>query len=80
MTAPADASQARLTDEELLAAKVARPRRTGQWVAAAVAAVLLAMLVHTVLTNPRFQWDVVRQFDPRALGHLHRMPFGCAAS
>ena len=52
----------RLTDDELLAARVARPRRTGQWLAAAVVAVLLAMLVHTVLTNPRFQWDVVGQY------------------
>jgi polar amino acid transport system permease protein len=50
------------TDEELLAARVAGPRRTGQWLAGLVAAVLLAMLVHTVLTNPRFQWDVVGQY------------------
>jgi polar amino acid transport system permease protein len=55
-------SESRLSDDELLAARVARPRRTGQWLAAAVAAVLLAMLVHTVLTNPRFQWNVVGQF------------------
>jgi polar amino acid transport system permease protein len=52
----------RLTDDELLAARVARPRRGGQWAAGVVAAVLLAMLVHTVLTNPRFQWNVVGQF------------------
>ncbi|MCU7727557.1 hypothetical protein ODJ79_27890 [Actinoplanes sp. KI2] len=51
-----------LTDDELLAARVARPRRTGQWLAAVVAGVLLAMLVHTVLTNPRFQWAVVGQY------------------
>jgi RimK family alpha-L-glutamate ligase len=25
-------------------------------------------------------WNVVRQFNPRALRHPHRMPFGCAAS
>ncbi|WP_433305225.1 amino acid ABC transporter permease [Actinoplanes sp. CA-030573] len=53
---------AALTDDDLLAARVARPRRLGQWLAAAVAAVLLAMLVHTVLTNPRFQWDVVGRY------------------
>jgi polar amino acid transport system permease protein len=41
---------------------VARPRRIGQWLSGLVAAVLLAMLVHTVLTNPRFQWNVVGQF------------------
>jgi polar amino acid transport system permease protein len=55
-------SPEKLSDDELLAARVARPRRTGQWLAGAVAAVLLAMLVHTVLTNPRFQWDIVGQF------------------
>jgi polar amino acid transport system permease protein len=49
-------------DDELLAGRLVRPRRTGQWISAAVAAVLLAMLVHTVLTNPRFQWGVVGQF------------------
>jgi polar amino acid transport system permease protein len=62
VTALLQASGSRLSDDELLAARVARPRRTGQWLAAVVAAVLLAMLVHTVLTNPRFQWDVVGQF------------------
>jgi polar amino acid transport system permease protein len=62
VTALLQASGSRLSDDELLAARVARPRRTGQWLAAVVAAVLLAMLVHTVLTNPRFQRDVVGQF------------------
>jgi polar amino acid transport system permease protein len=67
-TAPPDAAPAHagptpaVPDGELLAARLVRPRRTGQWVSAAVAAVLLAMLVHTVLTNPRFQWGVVGQF------------------
>jgi polar amino acid transport system permease protein len=51
-----------VTDAELRAARVVPPRRPGQWISAAVAAVLLAMLVHTVLTNPRFQWDIVGQF------------------
>jgi polar amino acid transport system permease protein len=55
-----------LADDELLTARLVRPRRTGQWIAAAVAAVLLAMFVHTVLTNPRFQWDIVGQFFTRA--------------
>lgn len=53
-------------DEDLLAARLVRPRRTSRWIAAAIAAVLLAMVVHTVLTNPRFQWDVVGQFFTRA--------------
>ena len=40
-------------------AKLVRLRRPGQWVSAAVLLVLLAMLVHTLLTNRRFQWEVV---------------------
>jgi len=62
MTVVLKSPAASLTDDELLAARVARPRRAGQWLAAAVAAVLLAMLVHTVLTNPRFQWEVVGEY------------------
>jgi polar amino acid transport system permease protein len=67
-TAPPGATETRagphqaVTDDELLAGRLVRPRRAGQWVSAAVAAVLLAMLVHTVLTNPRFQWGVVGRF------------------
>ena len=47
------------SDEQLLGAKLVRLRRPGQWVSAAVLLVLLAMLVHTLFTNQRFQWDVV---------------------
>jgi polar amino acid transport system permease protein len=48
-----------VSDTELLAARLVPLRRPGQWVSAAVVVVLLAMLVHTLLTNPRFQWPVV---------------------
>jgi polar amino acid transport system permease protein len=34
-------------------------RHPGRWLAAAVVAVLAAMLGHSLLTNPRYQWDVV---------------------
>jgi polar amino acid transport system permease protein len=37
-------------------------RHPGRWVAVAVIAVLVAMLVHSFLTNPNFQWDVVGQY------------------
>jgi polar amino acid transport system permease protein len=37
-------------------------RRPGRWVGAAAVAVLLAMLVHTLLTNPRFEWGIVGQY------------------
>ena len=37
-------------------------RHPGRWVAVAVLAVLAAMLVHTVLTNEGFRWDVVGRY------------------
>ena len=48
-----------LSDTELLSARLVPLRRPGQWVSAAVVVVLLAMVVHTLFTNPRFQWPVV---------------------
>lgn len=51
-----------LTDAELLEAKLAPPRRPGRWLTGAVALVLVAMLVNTVLTNRRFQWSVVGRY------------------
>jgi polar amino acid transport system permease protein len=37
-------------------------RHPGRWVGVAVIAVLVAMLIHSFLTNPNFQWDVVGQY------------------
>jgi polar amino acid transport system permease protein len=34
-------------------------RHPGRWLAAVVVLVLAAMLVHTLVTNPRFEWNVV---------------------
>jgi polar amino acid transport system permease protein len=44
-------------------------RHPGRWIAAAVLLVLAAMLVHSLLTNPRWKWGVVGQylFSPRVL-------------
>ena len=42
--------------EEIKAIPVRHP---GRWLAAAVVLVLFAMLVHTLVTNPRFEWNVV---------------------
>ncbi|WP_042366327.1 amino acid ABC transporter permease [Streptacidiphilus neutrinimicus] len=50
------------SDQELLAARLVPLRRPGRWVSALVLLVLLAMLVHSVLTNPRFQWSVVADY------------------
>jgi polar amino acid transport system permease protein len=45
--------------EEIKAVPVRHP---GRWVGVAVIAVLVAMLVHSFLTNPNFQWDVVGEY------------------
>jgi polar amino acid transport system permease protein len=59
-----------VSDADFLAAKLVPLRRPGRWLTAALALVLLAMLVHTLLTNPRFQWDVVgRYFTTSAVLH-----------
>ncbi|MFV0428128.1 MAG: amino acid ABC transporter permease [Arachnia sp.] len=40
--------------------------RVGTWVWAGVVTVLVAMLIHGLVTNPNYRWDIVRQylFDP----------------
>jgi polar amino acid transport system permease protein len=52
----------RPADKELLAARLVPLRRPGQWISAAVLLVLFAMLVHTLVANRRFQWDVVGEY------------------
>jgi polar amino acid transport system permease protein len=49
-------------DDQLLAARLVTSRRPGQWVSAAVVLLLFAMLVHTIVTNPRFQWGLVGDY------------------
>jgi polar amino acid transport system permease protein len=34
-------------------------RHPGRWVAAVIVLVLVAMFVHTIVTNPRFEWGVI---------------------
>ncbi len=43
----------------MLAAPLVRLRKPWQWVSTAVILVLAAMVVHTLVTNQRFQWGVV---------------------
>jgi polar amino acid transport system permease protein len=47
-------------------------RHPGRWIAAAIIAVLVASLARSVITNPRFEWDVVGDylFDSRILKGL----------
>jgi polar amino acid transport system permease protein len=42
--------------------KAVPARHPGRWVASAIVAVLLAMLVHLLLTNKNFGWPVVRHY------------------
>ena len=52
--------------EEIEAVPVRRP---GRWIAAAIVFLIAVAIIHSVATNPRFQWSVVGQylFDPRIL-------------
>ena len=45
--------------EEIKAVPVRHP---GRWVAAVVVLVLIAMFVHSLVTNPRFQWGVIGSY------------------
>jgi polar amino acid transport system permease protein len=49
-------------DAQLLSARLVTTRHPGRWVSAVVVLVLLAMLVHTIVTNPRFQWGLVGDY------------------
>jgi polar amino acid transport system permease protein len=42
--------------------RVVPVRHPGRWVAVVVIAVLLAMLVHSLVTNPRWEWDFVQGY------------------
>ena len=48
--------------DPLATAPLVGRRRPLRWVSAAAAAVLLAMFVNTVFTNPRFQWHLVGDY------------------
>lgn len=48
--------------EDTLDLSVRAARHPGRWVGLAVVAVLGAMLVNTLITNPRFEWGVVFQY------------------
>ena len=42
--------------------KIKPARHPGRWVATAFVALLAAMLVHTLFSNPRFEWSIVGQY------------------
>jgi polar amino acid transport system permease protein len=55
----APAAAERTPPEQIVAVPVRHP---GRWVGAAVLLVLAAMLVHSLITNPAWRWNVVWQF------------------
>ena len=44
------------------AIKAVPVRHTGRWVAAAIVLVLAVTVVHSIATNPRFEWGLVRHY------------------
>jgi polar amino acid transport system permease protein len=68
VSSPHDAGE-RGRPEQIRAAPVRHP---GRWVAAAVVLVIAVAIVHSVATNPRFEWGVVGEylFDKRILAGL----------
>jgi polar amino acid transport system permease protein len=57
-------------------------RHPGRWVAAAVLLLLAAMVIHGLVSNPRFQWDVVGHYlltAPILAGVAHTMELTVAA-
>ncbi|GAA1250749.1 amino acid ABC transporter permease [Pseudonocardia aurantiaca] len=69
MTSTASSSEERARPQPIEAVPVRHP---GRWLAVAVLAVLAAMLVNTILTNPGFRWPVVGEylFSPPVLNGL----------
>ena len=61
MTAPRTTEAPEWTGrpEEIKAVPVRHP---GRWVAAVVVLVLIAMFVHSLVTNPRFEWGVIGSY------------------
>lgn len=53
-------SAQRIDDAEAI--KVVPLRRPGRWISATIIALLLALLVNSMVRNPRFEWPVVGRF------------------
>lgn len=72
MSAVTQYESTRVGQEEAAPARVVPLRRWGQWVVTFVILLLAAMLVHSVITNPNFQWATVFSyfFDGRVLRGL----------
>lgn len=60
VTTPGTVAAERTTPPEAI--KAVPVRHPGRWLAAAVIVLVAAMIVHSMVTNPRFQWPVIRQY------------------
>lgn len=60
--APAAAPAAATRRSDLESLRVLPARHPGRWLATAVVAVLLAMVVHSLATNPHWDWAVVGKY------------------
>jgi polar amino acid transport system permease protein len=54
------------SEEALLGATIVGRRHPGRWVSAAVALLFVVLLGQTLVTNPRYQWDVVAHYFTEA--------------
>jgi polar amino acid transport system permease protein len=60
--APARPGATDARDASLLSARLVPRRRPGRWVAATLVLLVVAAVVRSLVTNPRYQWDVVGHF------------------
>jgi polar amino acid transport system permease protein len=58
--APSELSQQAPADAAAIEAVPVR--HPGRWVAAAITALLVAIVIHSVATNPNFHWDIFGQY------------------
>ena len=72
MVQPRDSLMTRPSPTRPKAMKVKAVRRPGRWAVSAVALLLAALSLQSVLTNPRFQWGVVATYftSPQILNGL----------
>jgi polar amino acid transport system permease protein len=59
---PITESAATVRDADLLAARIVPLRRPGRWLTAVLGLGVFALIGHSVVTNPRFEWNVVGQY------------------
>jgi len=67
---------AAVTDQQAVPAVVVPSRHTGQWISAGAVLLIAVLLLYSMATNNRFEWDVVGQYlfaKPILLGVMNTM-------